>query len=206
PGGDRIQRRRWLVEEEERWIVQERPGECQTLAHTSAVTAHPVTGPVGQLEPLQQPADALFHTVTRHTPHRRPEPRGLEPAHPVVERRRLGEHAGVAPHLRTVGHGIEAHGPHFALIRREEPVQQTDGRGLAGTVVTQQSDDLAVFDLEVHLVEGGDFTEAAGHVSDEERSVSHANATEATSTASLDSLRPGLIRTDRWSTIATFGR
>src|SRR5690606_28965206 len=106
----------------------------------------------------------------------------------------LGEDPGVTTHLGPVGDRVESHRPHFAGVRRQEPVEETDGGGLAGAVVAEQTHDLAVLHPEPHVVESGDVTEAAGHPAHVQCGVSHVNRTTGASRASLDDATLWAIR------------
>ena len=146
----RVERRRRLVEEDDRRVVEQGPGDGQLLLHALAERAGDVVAPVPQREQPQVPLDPLGAR------------RGVQPVQPpeevevgrrrqlVVEARRLGQDADPGADLLGVLDDVEAVDRGAALARLDERGQQPDRRRLARAVRPEQAEHLAAEHLEVH--------------------------------------------------------
>src|SRR5690606_20180993 len=84
-----------LVEEQRLRLVDERPRQRQPLPHTLAVAANLVIGAGGQVELLQQFVHTRVNAVLGYVVERRVDRQVFAGGEPLVQRGRLGEHAGV---------------------------------------------------------------------------------------------------------------
>src|SRR6058998_2495906 len=109
---------------------------------------------VSQAAALHRVLDPPAHLRARYTLDARHELQVLAHAHVRVEGRRLGEVADAALHLVSLLEDVESRQARRALRRRLEAREDAHGRRLAGAVRSQETDDVALPDLEADAVDG----------------------------------------------------
>ena len=131
-----------LVEEDDRRLVEQRPGDGQLLLHALAEGAGHVVAPIPQLEEAQVALDPLGSDVCVEAVQPAEEVEVRARRQFVVQPGRLGQDADPRPDGIGSLADVEAVDRRRALGRRDERGQQPDGRGLAGTVGPEQPEDL----------------------------------------------------------------
>ena len=110
--------------------------------------------------------DTLFWNHER-TLRYGPQGTMLGHAQRVREAHVLGCHPHVRARVATVGVAAEQEGA--TLVRAPQPEEHGDRRRLPGAVRTEQRDDLALFDGERGLVDGGEVAEPLRHALEQRR-------------------------------------
>src|SRR5262245_20830548 len=143
PGGQ-------LVEEHDVRIVDERERDEEPLLLTAGQRHEPRVALVGETELFEEP-----HAVgPRSSVERSPEIDGLPHFDPLLELRLLELNADALLERIDVAKWIEAEDRDRSAIRDTQALDALERRGLAGAVRSDQAEDLAVVDLERHLVDG----------------------------------------------------
>jgi hypothetical protein len=180
----RVQAGRGLVQEEDLRLVDEGGGKIEPALHTPRVPLDPSIGGVDQIDELEQccgPVDG-----------RRPgdaEQAGLEHQQLAaglagVESRFLeGDADGPASCVRIGGH-VDPGDTRRAGRDRHERRQHPHRGRLAGAVRTEEAEDLASLDLQVHAPDGFDRAAPGGEVLDQLRGL-HREGHGATRTTEL---------------------
>ena len=153
-GAGGVEARGGLVEEEELGVVQQGPGQGDPLALSGGEAAGEVVASLGHAEPLEQlvdPPQGIGLAVAA-------QPGDVEQVLPggqaVVEPGVLGEHAGAAADRVTFDGGVVAEHERAAAVGKQHPVEEPDGRGLAGAVGTEQGEHLPGLESEAETVDG----------------------------------------------------
>ena len=149
---DRVQTGGRFIQKDDFRGMEQCARQGQPLAHALAETAHLVIAAFRQVHPFEQFIDTGVDTCARHAEHGGEVAQGLARCQAVIERGRLGEHAGAGADPGAVAIGVHAQHADRAGAAREYAVEQTHGRGFAGAVVAQKAKNLALSDLQVELV------------------------------------------------------
>ncbi len=170
----RVQARGRLVEEVQLDVGGEGGDQRDLLPVALGVGGAPL-GRV-ELEPLDQLATALFVQPTTQLTEE-------------VDRLASGQ---VGPQVHVAGDvgqaavqgdgvtpGVPAEQHHLAVVTAQQPQQDADRGGLAGTVGAEEAVDLADSDVEVEAVEGRDRTEGLGQAGDVDGAGGHRRILEA---------------------------
>ncbi|MEJ7697319.1 MAG: hypothetical protein WKF78_12040 [Candidatus Limnocylindrales bacterium] len=148
-----VQGRCRLVEEDDRRIVEQGTGDGQLLLHALAERAGHVVPPLPQAEQPQIVLDPLRASSRRQPVQPREEIEIGARRQLVVEARRLGQDTDPGAHLLGLGSDIEAVDGGRAFRRPDECRQQPDGRRLARAVGAEETQHLALSDLEIHAAD-----------------------------------------------------
>ena len=153
PGRRWIESRGRLVEEQDIGIVEQGASEGQPLALPRRGPLHEQVGPIGHAEAFEQLIGADLHAAPVEAAHAAGEHQVLPRREPFVEPGVLGEDTRAAPHPVGIGGGIEAQDQGSSAIRSQDPVEQSHCRGLAGAVGPEESQHLALLDLEGEAIQ-----------------------------------------------------
>ena len=165
----RVETRGQLVEKHHLGIVDERQRDEQALLLAAGEGHEPGVALLGKAELFEQAiavADGLLV-------ERRPQVNGFPHLDAFLQVRLLQLHADALLQLVDIGERIEAQHRDRAPIGLANPLDALHRRGLAGAVGTDQAEDLAVVDLERHVVDrdglavgladAGDADDDSGH-------------------------------------------
>ena len=162
----RVEAGRRLVEDEHLGVVEQRLREADALPVALRELAALAVRHVGDPRALHHRGHARLALGPRHALDARAEVEILAHAHVGVERRRLGQIAGAALGLDRLLDEIEAGHDGGALGGRHVAGEHAHGRGLAGAVRAEKAEDLAAFDREADVVDGGEGAVPLGEVLD----------------------------------------
>ena len=155
----RIEARRRLVEEEDAWSVHERGREVEAAPHAAGVGLDRTVGGVGEGEALEQLVDTGPDDLRALTGQSPDQSQVLPTGELLVDRRVLAGEADVGPDLACLPHDVEPEHLGTAGVGADDRREDSDGRGLAGAVRTEEAVDRAGPHGEVDAVEGVDVTE-----------------------------------------------
>ena len=149
----RVQGRGGLVEEDDRRIVEQGPGDRELLLHALAERAGDVVAPLPEREQAQVAFDALGAGGGVEVVQATEELEVVARRQLVVEARRLGQDADPRPDSVRLLADVEALDRRRALARGDERGEHPDRRRLAGPVGSQQAQDLAPRDRQIHVAD-----------------------------------------------------
>src|SRR6266545_2036618 len=118
------------------------------------------SSPLVELDELEQFVGALAELRPRQPEVAAVDDDVLADRQLEVERVLLRDDAEARADLRAVGHGIEAEDPKRPAGRRRHTPDHPHGRGLAGTIRSEETEGLATLDVEVDPVHGDERAEA----------------------------------------------
>jgi hypothetical protein len=163
-----------LVQEEELGTVDQCSRQGQALLHALAVVACLLVSPVCEVKDLQQACDAGRDLAPRHAVQRGIDLKVFPARQALIEGRGLGQDPGALAQRGALVHRRQPQHLGCARGRGQHPVQQPDGRRLAGAVVAEEAEHLACLDLQGQTVHCNSRPEVAGQpVGDESRNGSH---------------------------------
>ena len=148
-GGLRVEGRGRLVEEHDRWIVQQGASDGELLPHALAEGARHLVPALPQAEQAQVPLDALGALPGIEAVEAAEEVQIGVGRQLVVQPRRLGQDPHSGPNVIGLCGDVEAIDRRAALGRSDERGEQADSRRLAGAVGTEQPEHFTAADLEV---------------------------------------------------------
>ena len=157
PHVDRVQPAEGLVEHDEGGIVDERRGELDELAEPPAQLADPLVPVLLHAETLEQLVGTAQGAILRNALELGQIEQVRDDPQAAVETALLRQVADTLPGLG--GHRSVEYGD-LALVRLDDVEQHPDGRGLAGAVWADESDDLAGPDGEGDILDGCHIAEA----------------------------------------------
>ena len=154
PPALRVDADRGLVQVEHARLVQQGHADVDAPLHAAGVLVHAVLLAVDQADELQHLVDALLELRAGKPVHAAPEQQVLAGGHVRVQGDVLRHDAddrldrlGVRHDRVPVHEGVA---PGWA----QQAGEHGDGGGLAGAVGAEQAEDLALVDVEAHLVDG----------------------------------------------------
>ena len=159
--GLRVEARRELVEDRDLGVADEGEGDREPLLLAARQLAELGLALVRQPEVGEQPL-----AVPRPRVERGIEVDGLPDAHLVRQLALLELDADDATELVAVALRVEAEDADRARVRRAQPADRLDGRGLARAVGAEDGEDLALLDREGHAVDGRAVAVALDEVGD----------------------------------------
>ena len=152
----RVEPGRRLVEEQQLGPPDERAAKVEPAAHAARVRLDDPVAGVGQLELLQQLRCASRGLGLRELVQPPEHDQVLAPGQVLVDRGVLPGQADDRAKLLRLLDDVEARDRGVAGVRLQQRREDAHGRGLAGPVRAEQSQDRAFGDLEVHAVECAD--------------------------------------------------
>jgi hypothetical protein len=139
-----------LVHEQDRRVVQERPGDGQALLHAGGVVGEAPVRRLDHVHPLQQLANARLDAAPRDVVEAREEVEVLAPGQSPVERPLVGvDEADLRLDLPFVDHVLAAD-HRSAAIGQDQAREDLEERRLAGAVRPEESEDLPLLDVKIH--------------------------------------------------------
>ena len=160
-GGDRIEPRAGLVDQEDGRIERHRAGEPGALLHAAGQIARHLVVRRLQPHPGKLARGSLADLTIGHpgvAPHR--ERHVLADRHRVEQRRILKQEAHVFAHLAELAPGqrrdVAFFDEHPSAVWRHQPDDVPERDALAGAASSQQAEGAARGDLERHLVQDGE--------------------------------------------------
>ncbi|GAV35428.1 hypothetical protein ROTAS13_03104 [Roseomonas sp. TAS13] len=152
----RIQRREGLVQQQQRGLDRQRPGQGHALPLPAGNLVGIAALQLGDLHQGEQAPHALANPGLGRPGGARadaqPEGDILEDAH-VPEQGIVLRHEADAAQPRRQRGDVPAVDPHLPGIREVQPGEDSQQRGLAGAGGAQQGHELAVADGEIHRIE-----------------------------------------------------
>ena len=151
-----------LVQEDDRGLVDERRGEVEAALHAAGIAADPPVGVFGEADDVEQVGDALLDLLPGDVEEAGLQAEQLSSGLEHVEADLLegdadlvSDAAGVLDDVEAVDGGGAAGGP-------EQRGEDADGGGLAGAVLAEEAEHLAVGHVEIDAVDGVDVAEVLG--------------------------------------------
>jgi hypothetical protein len=154
----------WLIEDQQRGIMQERPRDGKPALHAAGECAYHVVRPPGearQFEDLGDSGRRMAQAIERCG-----ESEVLHRCHFVVERGFLWQHANAGTKRRSGGDHIFAEDPHDTRGRANKAADHVDQGGLAGSVGAHDPNHGAGGNREGKAVDRTHAPENARHVYD----------------------------------------
>src|SRR5262249_9788137 len=151
-----------LVQEEDAGLVHDRRAERDALLPPAGQAARDLLASTLEARERQDPADLLLTLAVGDSVDAGEEPEILADRQVVLERELLRHVADPLAYLFGAEVATLASQLHLAAGGIEEPAQHLDGGCLAGAVRAEESVDLAVADLEAHIVHGHEGPELPG--------------------------------------------
>ncbi len=161
-GGDGVDSLEGLVEEEEPGTVDDGGGEGEFFAHAVGVVGDELFGLVGEAHELEEFGGALGGGGVVEAVHAADEVEVLAGGELAEEGHALGDDADVALDLDGVVEEVFAEDLDGAGAGSEEAGEHLDGGGFAGAVGAEEAEELAGFDREIDVIDGGEAIESAG--------------------------------------------
>ena len=155
PAQPLVQRPEGLVEQQHPGARDERTGQRDALLLSAGELRGPAalqTLELHQREHLPHPVAGLR---LRHPAHRETEGHVLRHRHVGEERVVLEHHADASPMRRGAPHVLAVH-PDLAPVRGHEAGDGAQQGGLPAPARTEEGEELAVPDAQIHRIEGGD--------------------------------------------------
>ena len=150
----RVQAGGRLVEEQDLRVVDQGVRQAQPLLHAARERLDVVVAAIGEVDELQEVADRPASLRGRQAVAASEEVQVLPDLHVVVDPEHVRHEPEDAPDLV----GVPRHGPAGDLgdarRRLQERGQDPERRGLAGAVRPDETEDLALLDVEVHAGDG----------------------------------------------------
>jgi hypothetical protein len=151
-----VETRGRFVEEADRRLVHDRPGDHEPLCHPTRELEHGNLRAVGETELLEQAVGLVARSARRHPEEAAVEVEVLPDVQRPVERVRLRDDTEHLLRGDRVLHHVDA-GDERASFRRDDAGREHPGGGrLARTVGTEEPEDLAGVHRQVELVDGLD--------------------------------------------------
>ena len=143
-----------FVEKEDAWIVHQAARDFEPAPHAARKRLGLRVAPLGQVDGFEHFGDVLLALLARHTVELGVDAQVLFYAQVLVAGECLGNDANHLPHLiRVLAHIVPGHNG-FARGDGNERGHHADERALAGAVGAEQTEDLALADAEVHILDG----------------------------------------------------
>ena len=160
--------------------MQDRPGHHHPLGHASRQREGVGLGAVAELEPLEQLVGRGSGRLRAHAEVAAVEVEVLEHGEAAVERVHLGDHADELLRERGLGHDVDVADERLSIGGDDARREHAHGGGLARTVGAEETEDLALADREVEVVDGphGRRTTATGELLGEADAPDHLGAGE----------------------------
>jgi hypothetical protein len=155
-GGDGIDAFEGLVEEEELGAVDDGGGEGELLAHAVGVVGDELLGFVGEAHELEEFGGALGGGGFIQAIHAADEGEVLAGGEFAEEGHAFGDDADVTFHFDGVVEEILTEDLNGAGGGGEQAGEHLDGGGFAGSVGAEEAEELAGFDREIEVVDGGE--------------------------------------------------
>jgi hypothetical protein len=150
----RIEPGRGFVEEDHRRPTDQTGREVESAPHTAGVRlGHPACR-LGQVEPLEQLRRPVPRVPRRQVEQLTDQQQVLGPGEVLVHRGVLTGQADCLPHAVGVTPDVEPSDLGIATVGAEQGRKDPDRGGLAGTVGAEQTENGAVADPKVDVVEG----------------------------------------------------
>ncbi len=155
-----------LVEEQYRWLGDQRTGQVEAAPHASRVGLHrPVAG-IGEREALEQLACSDPRPLPAEVVEAADHVEVLVSGQVLVHRRVLARQADAPSDLGRRCGDVRARHRRVAAVGPEQCRQDGDGGRLAGSIGTEETEDGALAHGEVEAIEGDDiavvFDESVG--------------------------------------------
>ncbi len=142
-----------FVQEQQPWVADESRGEIKAAAHPTGVGFDDAVRRAGQRELFEQLAGAEVRGAARQLVKPAEHPQVLGGGEVLVDGGILpGQTDEPAQLLRVAHHVVTEYGRPTA-VGPQQGGQDADGRGLAGTVGAEQTEDRALRDLQIETVE-----------------------------------------------------
>ena len=197
---------RRLVEDQDRWVAAQRLGEADALPVSLGERADAAVGHALQPAHREDLGDRARAPGTRDPLEARDEMQVRRYAQLGVERRVFGEVADRTPTFEWLPQGIAPGNPHRAAARREDADENPHRGRLAGTVRSEETDDLSAVHAKRdagHRVHGPEALGELAHLDHRLRGHGHFHSGGPCGPRSLRSLRssdaPGPRRRARQS-------
>jgi hypothetical protein len=167
PGAGHVDARGGLVQEQDPGPVDDAGGDGQLALHALGIAAEPAVGGRRETEIRQQlPGAGLAHGLA-HAVERGTEAEIVEAAELRVEIALVGHHAHQMLGRPGLAGAVDPADPDRARVGARKAGEHVDGGGLAGTVGTQETEQLTLRDAKGDPVDGLDLAETLGQVFNE---------------------------------------
>jgi glyoxalase family protein len=161
-GGDGVDAFEGLVEEEDFGAVDDGGGEGEFFAHAMGVVGDELFGLVGEAHELEEFGGALGGGGFVEAVHAADEVEVFAGGEFAEESHAFGDDADMAFDVDGIVEEVFAEDLDGAGGGSEEAGEHFDSGGFAGAVGTEEAEELAGFDDEIDVVDGGEAVEGAG--------------------------------------------
>ena len=161
---DGVDARCRLVEDQQVRLVDDRHREREPLADAEREVRGETVDVLGQIAAVDQFRDPPLGLRRRQMKQPRMQHQVLPHGELAIQREGLRHVADAAARFMIAGLHRAAENQRLAGARGQQPGQHLHRRGLAAAIRSDEAEDLAFADLEVHAVDGGEVGEPAGLV------------------------------------------